>query len=280
MNVSNQRLGVTLLELMMAVAVVAMLMVGLAGLSKTVQDGAKFNQDYGEAAQHARVVKARITRTVNTATATEDYPGAIVLDKMVAGWRVPDTLVVWSPETGNAAAATIGPLVSELVVYMPNPNAPNELWELTERSNTDQALSDTEANDWETSGTLTGWKITVAQMVASSTSQKVVLTDLLRIASTSLINETGQGLWRGCLRFESEMNPARWDWDGYQDSSRPWEEISFAQGIRGSQTGLRQVWVRFEFQLQPGHSSKAGDSAVMPPLPFFGSAAIYYELHR
>jgi len=280
MIVSNQRLGVTILELMMAVAVVAMLMVALAGLSMTIQDGAKFNQGYGEAAQHARVVKARVTRTVNAATATEDYPGAIVVDETVGGWQFPDTLVVWSPETGNPAAATIGPLVSELVVYMPNPDAPNELWELTERSNTGRALSDTEANDWVTSSTLTGWKTTVASMVASPASHKVVLTDLLRIGSTSLINETGEGLWRGCLRFESAMNPARWDWDGYQGGSWPWEEISFAQGIRGSQTGLRQVWVRFEFQLQPGHSSGAGDSAVMPPLLFFGSAAIYYEMHR
>ena len=72
MNVSNQRLGVTLLELMMAITVVAMLMVGLAGLSMTVQDSAEFNQGYGEASQHARLVRARITRTVNAATATEE----------------------------------------------------------------------------------------------------------------------------------------------------------------------------------------------------------------
>lgn len=117
-------------------------------------------------------------------------------------------------------------------------------------------------------------------MVASTASQKVILTDLLRIASTSTTDNSDSRLWRGCLRFESEMNPARWDWDGYQDGAKPWKDISFAQGIHGSQTGLRQVWVRYEFQLQPGLSSGAGDSAVMPPLPFFGSAAMYYEMHR
>ncbi len=281
MNVSNQRLGVTLLELMMALAVVAMLMVGLAGLSMTVQDSAKFNQGYVKAAQHARVVKARIIRTINTATATEDYPGAVVLEETVdTWWRFPDTLVVWSPETGNAVDATTGPLISELVVYMPNPDSPNELWELTERSNTGQALLGAAAINWVTSGTLIGWKNTVASMVASPTSQKVVLTDLLRIASTSTTDNSVSNLWRGCLRFESEMNPTRSAWDDYLGGFWEWEEMSFAQDIHGSQTGLRQVWVRFEFQLQPEHSSVAGDSVVMPPLPFFGSAAIYYEMHR
>jgi hypothetical protein len=205
----------------------------------------------------------------------------VVLDETIdISWRFSDTLVVWSPETGNAVDAATGPLVSELVVYMPNPDAPNELWELTERSNTGRALLGTAADDWVTSGTLIGWKDTVASMIASPTSQKVVLTDLLRIASTSTTDNSDSNLWRGCLRFESEMNPTRSDWEDYLGGFEEWEKVSFAQGIRGSQTGLRQVWVRFEFQLQPGHSSEAGDSVVMPPLPFFGSAAISYEMHR
>ena len=274
------RSGVTLVELVMSMAVMSMMMVGLAGLSMTVQEGAEFNRGYGEITQHARIVSSHITHTINRAAATEDTPGVVVLDEVVGGWRFPDTLVVWSPESGEPVDPAKGPLVSELVVFTPNPSAPNELWELTDRGNSALATSLIDYANWTQFGTLTGWQNCVAAMVASNDSSKVVLTDRLRIASTSTSDLTNTSLWRGCIRFESDIRPSRNQWWSYKATPSTWNNLAWAQGIHGSQTGLRQTTVRFEFHLQPEASTVAGDSEVMPPLPFFGSAALRYEMHR
>jgi len=274
------RVGVTLLELVIAVSIVSMLMLTLVSFATTVEDTAQFTQGYGEATQHARVIRQRIDRTVAAAVANEDYPGIVVLDELVGSWRFPDTLIVWSPESGVAASPSGCPLVSELVVYMPNPDAPNELWELTDRGNTSDALSSADATLWTTTQSLAGWQNTVAAMVNSADSTKTVLTDVLRVRSTSLSDSSNVSTWRGCVRFESRLLPSWTQWTGYKAATLTWNDLSWAQSIHGSDTGLRQVWLRFEFQLRPERTVGATDSAVMPPVPFFGSAALYYEMHR
>jgi len=277
---ATARRGVTLVELVMSMSVMAIVMIGMAGLSMTVQEGAEFNQRYGETTQHARIVSSHVTHIINRAAATEDTPGVVVLDDVVDGWRFPDTLVVWSPESGEPTDPANGPLVSELVVFTPDPSSPNELWELTDRGNTSPAMSALDYAKWTQLDTLTGWQSCVAAMIASNDSSKVVLTDRLRIASTSTTDLTNAALWRGCVRFESDIRPSRAQWRSYVDTPSTWNSLEWAQGIHGSQTGLRQTTVRFEFHLQAEVSTVAGDSEVMPPLPFFGSGALRYEMHR
>src|SRR5258708_17011820 len=45
--------------------------------------------------QHARVTVERISRTVGEATATDQYPGAVVVSTTLSGFGYPDMLVVW-----------------------------------------------------------------------------------------------------------------------------------------------------------------------------------------
>ena len=85
---------------------------------------------------------------------------------------------------------------------------------------------------------------------------------------------------RGALRFESRLRPSAADWSDYQADNVAWDDLPWVQGICGSQTGLRQAWVRIEMQLVPGQASATHDPSGLRAIPFFGSAAVYYELER
>ena len=66
----------------------------------------------------------------------------------------------------------------------------------------------------------------------------------------------------------------------YQAGDLDWEDLDWVQGIYGAETGLCQVWVRSEIQLVPEAALGAVSDAHSQPVPFFGSEAIYRELHR
>ena len=57
-----------------------------------------------------------------------------------------------------------------------------------------------------------------------------------------------------------------------------WGGLPWAQGIYGTQTGLRQVRVGIELQLLPPDPSTGVSPEEQPGVPFFGSAVLYYSL--
>lgn len=257
------RRGLTLVELLIASSVVAMLMVGMASLAVTVDIGNSHSKNTGLATQHARVAIGRIERAMLTAHATELFPGFASFSETEGGYEFPDTLVVWKSSSLPSDPGGL-PLFSELLIYCADPAAPNELVEFAAptNNNTVPELSD-EAT----------WLTELAAIKADPNSTKVRLTDLLRTASIS------GGTTRGCVRFICTVRPTHEEWTDFKNDDLDWDEIAWAQEIYGSQTGLRQSWCRFELQLMPGEEAvqqPAGKTA----LPFFGSAAIYYELHK
>jgi hypothetical protein len=261
-----RRGGLTLLELLIAMSILVMVAGTLASLARGIQQGYEYTEGHGLATQHARVVLERIGRCVREATANEQFPGAIVVAEQVGSWRFPDTLVVWHPEASAADPDGL-PRYNELVIYCPSPSAPSQLIELTAPLDTRTVPPVDQTAQWATE---------IANLKQSASSQQVGLTDLVRSGS---VNNVSESSWRGAVRFETRLRPSEQEWDDYQDSSRPWDELSWVQGIYGSQTGLRQTWVRMELQLMPGEAV-AGDPAALRPIPFFGSAALYYELSR
>lgn len=265
-----QRNGLTLLELLLAISIMVLIAGSLGALAQAVQSGAEFGEGHGTAAQHARVTLERITRTVSEATASEQFPGLLVVAEEIGSWRFPDTLVVWHPRQGSARNPDGLPCFDELVVYCPNPQAPNQLWELTI-----PVGSDTRAVP--SVGDKDGWRAELQAIKALTTASRVVLTDRLRTAALSAANSTQQ---RGAVRFVDRLRPSKEEWDKYQSGVLSWERLSWAQGIYGPATGLRQVWGRIELQLLPiaaasGNTSRLGSQAI----PFFGSATLYYDMH-
>src|SRR6476620_8843460 len=74
----ERRRGLTLAELLVATTIMLLIATAVATLASTVQTTNTFCQGYTVSAQHARVALSRIQHTVESATASEQFPGFIV----------------------------------------------------------------------------------------------------------------------------------------------------------------------------------------------------------
>jgi len=271
--------GLTLLELLIAMSIVAMVVGTLGTLAHGVQQAYEYTEGYGIATQHARVALDRITRTANEATANEQFPGFIILSYTVGAYQFPDTLVVWHPSGAPADAKGL-PRFNELVIYCPDPSVPNRLLEITVPSDTRTVPAVSNQAQWATE---------IQTIKQSSSAQRVTLTDLLR---TCLANTGTSQQWRAALRFASrlppdsqssqykELRPSDSQWSQYKGGSLAWQDLYWPQGLYGAQMGLRQAWLRIELQLMPGKNWVANNPAGQRAITFFGSAAVYYAMYR
>ncbi len=256
----------SLVELLLASAIMAMAVVAMASLGSAAQSAASYSNGHNEVVEQARMIAARIERTVEGATASDEFPGFIVIAATVDGRRFPDALVVWRPE-GDAVDAHGLPRADELVIYSPHPIFPNTLVEITLPADNRvmPAVSDTAS-----------WRAELLSAQLNPGSKQAVLSRQLRVCTT-----TGETLpdgfspnRRGAIRFESRLRPSAEEWAFYEAATLNWDEMAWAQGIHSGETGLRQAWLRFEFQLV------AEDVAGGESVPFFGSAALYYQMKR
>jgi len=267
----RRRLGLTLIELMVAMAVTSILVVTIGVLASTVEQTSRFNTGQNDAIQHGRVVLDRIQRLVNEAYATETYPGVVVVDETVGSRRYPDTLVIWRPN-GAPSNAAGPPLVRELVIICPNPADPGELIEVTAAADTRTVqLNEASLNTSSGRSFITGIK-------TASSSKKVQLTPLLRSAATA---SGSSASLRGCVRFECELHPTAAELQNYRSGNATWASLGWPQDTFSSEFGLRQVWLRSELQLlsEPRQSNGAA-TATAATLPFFGSGTLYYTLQK
>jgi prepilin-type N-terminal cleavage/methylation domain-containing protein len=260
--------GLTLLELLVAMSIMAMVVVSLGTLANGVQQGFDYTEGHSTATQHARVALERIARSVREAQANEQFPGALVVPEKVGTWSFPDVLVVWHP-AGTAANPEGLPLVRELLIYCPSLSTPNRLVEITMSSDAQPvpAVSQTAQ-----------WAALIGVIRRSPQRKEVTLTELMR---TAALNLSSGELPRGAVRFVVRLTPSEAQWAAYRSGGPPtWDNLAWVQGIYGSQTGLRQTWLRIELQLLPGKAALTRDTTGQSAIPFLGSAALYYELHR
>lgn len=286
-----RRAGLSLAELLIATAIMAMVAGAMAALGQAVQVGWEYSEGHGLATQHARVALERMRRAVSNAYASETHPGVAVVYETAGGWEFPDTLVVWRP-SGTPANPDGPPLVSECVLFCVDPESPNRLVEITAPSDSRPIPLTDELNT-------STWRATLDAIKTDSGSRKVVLTNLLRVASTNSGEVPSYGVkfpqsgaevggarvsggteLRGALRFERRLLPSEQDWDDYQTGALAWSALPWAQGIYGSQTGLRHVWVRIELQLMPGEQALVEDPRGESSVPVFGSAAFSYQMNQ
>jgi len=256
------RTGLTLLEMLIAISIMVIVVGTLGGLAKAVQLSSAYGEGHGSATQHARVAMERIGRKVSEATANESFPGFIVVDEEVAGWRFADTLVVWHPEPTDANPEGVPadpgglPRFEELVIYCPVPTDPKEpknpkgLVEITlpGDSRAVPGAGDEDKDKWRSE--ITEIKKLVAEKSAAC--DVVTLTELLR---TCPVPELA-GSRRGAVRFERELSPVK--------------------GVESHTIDLQQAWLRTELQLMPGEVAASQDPGGQQTIPFLGSATLYY----
>jgi hypothetical protein len=254
----------TLAELLVSSTIMVFVAGAMGTLAYTVQNTNKFSQGNAIAAQHARVVVQRMQRIMQQATASREFPGFAVFSESVGQYDFPDTLVVWHPESVALDPEGL-PLFEELVVFCPNPDQPNQLWEIIVTNDNRQVppLTDT-----------SGWLSELAAIKKSTSNKKVTLSNLLRTPTTSGHKR------RGAIRFERRLLPTDDELDNYDNGDLGWEELAWPQDFYGTETGLRQSWCSFELHVMPGESAFTSDPAGKTAIPFFGSAALYYEIKK
>ncbi len=257
----------TLLELLIASSMLLLLAGVIGGLASAVQTSSNYSQGHADAAQHARVALERITREIGKATAVGEYPGLAVMYQEVGGVRYPDTLLVWRPTT-TPANPNGPPLISELVIYAPHPQQPEQLLEI-------RAPQDTRPIPLDESLNQSPWPETIAALKKDAQTQRVVLTNLLRISAAS--GSKALSLQRPAVRFHYELRPSAAELADYRSGAIAWNALSWPQALYGSQTGIRQAWLRAELQLVPA-SDGPSEELNQQAIPFLGSAALYYQL--
>jgi prepilin-type N-terminal cleavage/methylation domain-containing protein len=278
---SSPRAGLTLVELLLAIAIMAVMTGVLGGLARSVQLSSAYCHGRGVATQHARVAFDRIYWAVSAAKATADYPGVVVVYEEFGAFRFPDTLVVWRPE-GAPVNANGPPLMKELVLFTPDPADPRRLWEITVPNDARAVPLN------ETSLNTAAWRAELAAVKSAAGSRRVLLTDLLRTASPTAAPGGGatmpNGGWsstsaaRGAVRFASDMRPTAAQWQAYRGGALAWAALPWPQGLAGFSAGTRLVTVRIEMQLMPGEEACRDDPNGQQAVPFLGAASMYYSL--
>ena len=253
------RRGFTLAELMISMAIMGMIVASLMALGDVAYVSSEYSLGRSHASEQARIAVSRIERAVHEAYTTPSFPSAGVMSTMVGSWRFPDTLIVWrprvTPSTPDARPfnADGPPRMNEIVVFCPNPRDPSELLEITA------------ADDNTTELNVATLATAVTALKKSQDADTVVLSNLV---CTGTLSDVAGTPVRARVRFEVVQRPT-----SYEIASTDWDDVAWVQGVASAHFGLAQTWVRFELQLW---STDREDSREA--LPFFGSAAVYYEV--
>lgn len=258
----HARHGLTLPELLIAVAIMALVAGVMSGLASAVRHNYEHCSEQGLATQHARVAIERISRAVRGAYAAENHPGCAVA---YAGAE-PAALLVWRPN-GSPANAAGPPLMREVVIFAVDPDNshPNRLLEVTRPSDGSPLPLDGSVS-----------YASLEALIGAPGSRTVVLTDLLRLPDSS----GAAMLQSGLARFVVEMRPTAGELAAYRQGNLDWDELRWPQGFYGPSSAVRQVRARVELQLAPAAPLTGVDATGEQTLPFLGSAAFSYQVSR
>jgi hypothetical protein len=258
----QQRRGLSVVELLVSIAILAMISLAIGMLSSTVYDAHAYNMGNGEIAQHARAVFTKIDSNLKTCTFNTTFPGWLIIPATNAASDYPDTLVIWKPLTA-ASNPTDLPTRQEIIVYCPNPAQPNELWEMTDRTGPNTTVPATTD--------LAGWRGVITSMAASPSATKTVFTPLLRTAL-----DATNSLTRGVIRFRADMAPSQTEFSQYAANTLTWNSMNWPLGIYGNNHGVVCRSCYIELQTMP---RGLGNSTQLT-VPFFWSTSISREVTR
>ena len=85
--------GLTLTELLIAATIMVMIVGAMSMLAMSVHSANDHCQGQTRAAQHGRVILDLITRSVNGAIASEQFPGCLVVTETAGTWKFSDAKV-------------------------------------------------------------------------------------------------------------------------------------------------------------------------------------------
>lgn len=271
------RHGFTLVELMMAMSITAILGVILTGIVSAVQTAHAHTTGMEDATLQAQATIDRIKHmTAHAGTYRIGGEGttvglAVVGHKWVI-YDLPDVLVVWSGgrEGGMAAAGERDrlPRADELIVYAPDPADGSRFLEYAFPGNTAEV-------DFRASG----FANQILSLLTSPEAEGVLLCDRVRRSQLPRLAWYAE-VSAANVRFDLEVTPTESQLSSTTPGTSAWNELPWAQGIVAGDSGLRQSTVRIELMVEPRGRPLPGTETIAVAIPFFGSASHRHVYRR
>lgn len=255
----SRRPALTLIELLLAMALTAMIILGVSALARVGEGAFQTAELAVENVQTWHTCLLQIDRAVSRCYANARFPGVLVVSRRVGTLAFPEALVVWSPPSGKAADPQGLPRVGELVFFMPSLQAPHELREFR--------LPDSQTVAPEL-GNSQAWETLVRDIRTANATSSVLLTDRLRcfVVGAELLS---------AVRFRLQMTPSLAEWE---NPNLSWDALTWPQGLFSPDSGQRRVCIHVEIQLAPDVPSRFFNAEHCQS--FVGSLAFQYTLWK
>lgn len=305
------RRGMTLAELLIGMVIMGLMTVVLAGMSNAVNSAWNYTKGVEVTEQSAAAAFDRIKYMLAQVgtyrlSGQPTRLGVAVVSRTVGSTTIPDVLVLWTGGRNGGMAATGTqarlPVASELLVYTWDSSQPSQLLEIAfpgSSGNIDFAATD--------------FSTTITSLLAVTTADRIPLCDHLRVSSLSNVATTtassgssastamyGSSMYGpsvttsattssttstasansassqlvGCARFDIVWAPTDSELANTTAGSTQWYQLTWPQGAVGSRSGVRQVTLNFELQIEPD-GVVAGAGSVNA-IPFFDSESVRY----
>ncbi|WP_339730382.1 prepilin-type N-terminal cleavage/methylation domain-containing protein [uncultured Gimesia sp.] len=269
----GSRGGLTLVELLMAMAISSILVVALGGIVTATQSAWKHTQGIEDSQAQITATFDRIKMMVSQAGIYQvsGQPPQVGLAVVTNSWNsidIANTLVVWTGGRNGGISdqgtLTRLPKINELLIYTSDPDDAHNLIEL--------ALPDIDSSiDFNSSS----FNSTIRSAISSNSAESALLSNRIK-ASQFILSGNPWGTPVGNIRFEIVKTPSDSNLSGVSPGTSAWMNLSWPQGTASATSGLRQIRINYEIQFETAERTALNDANSPTALPFFGSSSRYY----
>lgn len=265
--------GLTLAELLMAMAISSILIVALGGIVTTTQSAWSHTKGIEDSQAQVTATFDRIKMMVSQAGIyqTSGQPPQVGLAVVTHSWNsmdIANTLVVWTGGRNggisNQGVLARLPNINELLIYTIDPNDSHNLVEI--------ALPGVNSTiDFNSPS----FNSTIRSAIQSTAVESALLSN--RVKKTQFIlSGSPWGPSTGNIRFEIIKSPSDSSLSGVSPGTSAWMDLPWPQGTASANSGLRQVTINYEMQFESTERTSLNDLNSPTALPFFGSSSRYY----
>ena len=265
--------GFTLVELLMAMSISAILVMALAGIVTATQSAWRHTQGIEDSQAEINASFDRMRLMISQAGIYQVNGQApeVGLAVVTRAWNyidVPDILVVWSGgrNGGISQNGTLNrlPRMNEILIYTSDPADAHQFVEI--------ALPDSSAEiDFNSSA----FDNTIRTAIQSSQAEKALLSKRLK-NSQYLLSGSPWGPTASNLIFTITRTPDDASLQATTPGTSDWMNLPWPQGTVSATSGLRQVTVNYEIQFETAEQNTLTDINSETALPFFGSSSRLY----
>ncbi|QDU53805.1 prepilin-type N-terminal cleavage/methylation domain-containing protein [Gimesia panareensis] len=265
--------GFTLVELLMAMTISAILIMALAGIVTATQSAWKHTQGIEDSQAEITASFERMKMMISQAGVyqLDGQAPQVGLAVVTRPWNyidVPDILVVWSGgrNGGISQSGVLNrlPLMNELLIYTSDPADSHQFVEI--------ALPDSTAEiDFNGSS----FNSTIRSAIESNQAEKALLSKRLK-NSQYLLSGSPWGPAAANIIFQITRTPDDASLQTIAPGTSGWMNLPWPQGTVSATSGLRQVTVSYEIQFETAEQTEFTDINSATALPFFGSSSRLY----